>query len=474
MDQVTALQAIGVPVATINSNTTIAERRTIMEDLLSGHPRTRLLYVTPELCQTETFRRNLQTIHAQGELTRIAIDEAHCISEWGHDFRPAYKELSWFRRTLKDPSPPISAFTATATPRVRADIIDLLSLNASQLKSFNTPSARPNIHYEIRYLSDFASDPTIPEQFQIDDFISWLKSIQTRRESRLSTSTKSNRLPLPPMTGIVYVSLRSISEKLATALSSSGNNINAVAYHAGLSNEDRSRIQSMWTSPQPYDTSESNSTPPSFTLIVATNAFGMGIDNPHVRFVIHWSPPRSFEGFVQESGRAGRDGRAAISLVYYNPIERDRVLHRLHRDMENTRNRSGAGLSRAPTNSSASANSAKLQNLHARAQSFQKVVRYCETTTQCRHELIRELFGDVDLERMGSSSSSQTENAGLCDFACDFCKEGREGVARRKEMMAAERAPEEFMDLNFAYLLRAMYGVGGGGPEMGAFCHECL
>ena len=140
-DQVKALQAIGVAVATINSTTPISERRVILDDLLSGHPRTRLLYVTPELCQTETFRRNLQTIHSQGELIRIAIDEAHCISEWGHDFRPAYKELGWFRRALSNPPVPISALTATATPRVRADIIKLLGLDPLRLRIFNTPSA---------------------------------------------------------------------------------------------------------------------------------------------------------------------------------------------------------------------------------------------------------------------------------------------------------------------------------------------
>ena len=455
--------------ATINSNTTLAERRVIVEDLLSGHPRTRLLYVTPELCQTETFRRNLQIIHSQGQLIRIAVDEAHCISEWGHDFRPAYKELSWFRRTLNDPPCPISAFTATATPRVRSDIISLLGLDASQLKIFNTPSARPNIHYEIRYLSDFASDPTHPEDFQINDIISYLNSIQTRRKARLDSSNSTN---LPPISGIVYVPYRAITESLANALSSSGNNIHAVAYHAGLSNEDRSRIQAMWSSPQPYETTSSSDQAPSFALIIATNAFGMGIDNPHVRFVIHWSPPRSFEGFVQEAGRAGRDGRAAASVVYYSPVERDRVLDRLKSDIEKARNRSGAGIGRGGNNPP------ELQNLLARVQSFEKVVRYCETTTRCRHDLIRELFGDVDLERMGSCSQIPVGDAQVCDFACDFCKEGREGIAKRKEKMAAERAPEDFMDLNFAYLMQAMYPSEFPRRERAAnplpfACHQC-
>ena len=442
MDQVTALQSIGVPVATINSNTTIAERRLIMEDLLSGHPKTRLLYVTPELCLTESFRRNLQTIHSHGELTRVAIDEAHCISEWGHDFRPAYKELSWFKRTLKDPAIPISAFTATATPRIRSDIISLLGLDSAQLKIFNTPSARPNIHYEVRYLADFTDDSTTPEELQFDNFVSWLKSIRTRREARLGSSTGGC---FPPVSGIIYVSLRSTTEKLATALTESGNNIHAVAYHAGLSNDERSRIQALWTSAEPYKatTSSSNHTPPSFTLIVATNAFGMGIDNPNVRFVVHWSPPRSFEGFVQESGRAGRDGRAAASIVYYSSSERDRVFERIRRDFETSRSHSGNEIGRGQN---LFLDTRKSQNLPARLVSFFKVQNYCETSTQCRHDLIRKLFGDKDLEKMGSFSSSQvvSDKSEICDFACDFCKEGPEAL--KKKMQVIHYCPESSMD----------------------------
>lgn len=412
-----------------------------MEDLLSGHPRTRLLYVTPELCQTEAFRRKLQIVHAQGELNRIAIDEAHCISEWGHDFRPAYKELSWFKRTFKNPAVPISAFTATATYRVRSDIISLLGLDMAQLKTFNTPSARPNIHYEVRYLTDSTNDASFPEQPQFDDLISWLKSVQSRREARLGQTNTAN---LPPISGIIYVPLRSISERLANALTTSGTNIHAVAYHAGLSNEDRSRIQSLWSSPKPYNTTA----PPTFTLIVATNAFGMGIDNPCVRFVIHWSPPRSFEGFVQESGRAGRDGHAAASIVYYNASDADRIYERIARETEMARRRN---LGRADR--------PDLQNQQARAQSFEKVVRYCETTSRCRHDLMRELFGDV---LCGSSSPGVVGGEGLCDFACDFCKYGGEALGKRKRRMDIERSVgefEEFDDMCMARGMRFSWGV---------------
>ncbi|KAL2867922.1 putative RecQ family helicase RecQ [Aspergillus lucknowensis] len=441
-DQVNALQALGVPVATINSNTTLAERRVILDDLLSGHPRTRLLYVTPEFCQTETFRRNLRTIHRQRELVRIAIDEAHCVSEWGHDFRPAYKNLSWFRTALTNPPVPISALTATATPQVRTDIINVLGLDVSRMKIFSTPSARPNIHYEIRFMQEFAPDPTEPEDFQIKDLLSWLRSVQGRREARLGADAASK---LPPISGIIYVSTRVAAAKLARELSRRDKRIRAVAYHAGLSPVDRTRVQNEWIVPQKHQQAMDGEAL-TFYIIVATTAFGMGIDNPEVRFVIHWSPPRTFEGFVQESGRAGRDGRAATSVVYYNPQERERVLDRLRRDIENVNNRTGgrtAGLHNRDKFS-------LLQNLYARKQSFEKVVEYCEATERCRHELIGEFFGDSDLERMGSQVPTKTEarldaerpatapSSSPCDYACDFCKEGPKALAQRKEKMAPE------------------------------------
>ncbi|KAE8374101.1 P-loop containing nucleoside triphosphate hydrolase protein [Aspergillus bertholletiae] len=455
-DQVNALQALGVAVATINSTTSLAERREILADLLSGHPRTRLLYVTPELCQTETFRRNLQTIHSQGELNRVAIDEAHCISEWGHDFRPAYKELSWFKRALNNPPVPISACTATATPRVRKDIINLLGLEPSRLRIFNTSSARPNIHYEIRYLQNSIDDSGDSGTAQVDNFVAWLKSIQSRREARLGGHDDGS---LPLISGIIYVSFRSASENLASILSSSWDgNIRAVAYHAGLSSHDRIQIQSQWTSPQPP--SEPNSQTPAFYIIVATNAFGMGIDNPHVRFVVHWNPPRSFEGFVQESGRAGRDGCAAASIVYYNTHERDKVLDRLRRDVESAYNRAN----KKPANGAASKDdpNSNLQNQYARLRSFQKVVRYCESTSRCRHEMIKDFFGDLELERMGSQApSSETKpgsSASPCDFACDFCKEGPRGLALLKARMVSEH--ELMMDCtqwDYMSNMEAMY-----------------
>ncbi|KAJ5759730.1 hypothetical protein N7520_006886 [Penicillium odoratum] len=426
MDQVNALQALGVAVSSINSNTPISERRVILDDMLSGHPRIRLLYVTPELCQNKGFRSNLQVVHRQGQLARIAIDEAHCISEWGHDFRPAYQDLGWFKKNLVDPDVPITALTATATPRVRTDIINMLDLNPTNLKLFNTPSARPNIHYEVRYLEDPGDD----EEYQVENLLKYLGAIKKRRESRFGAQAAH----LPPMSGIVYVGLRAISEHLASRLSQD-KSISAVAYHAGLAPQDRTRIQALWTAP--YQPKSNGKPAPTFSIIVATNAFGMGIDNSGVRFVVHWTPPRSFEGFVQESGRAGRDGRAAASLVYYNLQERDRIFDRMNRDTENMRNRGG------PKHIVASL----MKNQEARLDSFKKVVRYCESVTRCRHDLIKDLFGDFELEEMGSQQppSSQVPRGGLgdstpCDYACDFCKEGRVALGKRKRKMLSSSA----------------------------------
>jgi RecQ family ATP-dependent DNA helicase len=412
---VNTLKDHGVSVATLNSNTTDNEKDWIKKDMLCGHPSTRLLYVTPELCQGDDFRRRLLTVHKQGQLIRIAIDEAHCISEWGHDFRTAYKDLGWFRKNLTNPSIPITAVTATATPRIRDDIINILGLGLSnELKLFNTPADRPNIHYEVRYRPDFGCDKGEAESTQLLNLHNWLKAIRLRREARLGTDQLSQ---LPPLSGIVYVATRVMADHLASKLSSD-ETIEAVAYHAGIDAKTRSQIQSTWKSSRFFQPADGKST--AFSIIIATNAFGMGIDNPNVRFVVHWTPPRSFESFVQESGRAGRDGRAAISLVYYGIQERNKIEDLIYKDTTSNLTPS---------------------NRDSKLESFGKVIRYCESITRCRHELIKEFFGDFELEEMGSQRPAVEfvpVSSSPCDFACDFCKEGREGLAKRREKMASE------------------------------------
>ncbi|OXV11994.1 hypothetical protein Egran_00244, partial [Elaphomyces granulatus] len=235
--------------------------------------------------------------------------------------------------------------------------------------------------------------------------------------------------------------------KLASALSASGQNINAVAYHAGLAAEERSRIQAMWTSKTPFPPGPDQKYS-SFSIIVATTAFGMGIDNPYVRFVVHWTPPRSFEGLVQESGRGGRDGRAAVSVVYYNPEERSRVMDRIKKgsnDSDDGKPKDRSDSERRDQRIS------KMRSQQARLESFDKVVQYCETTTRCRHEIIKEYSGDLDVKSMMGSTHQtadtkvKIQNSGTpatspCDFACDFCKQGEKALTIQKRRMDAASA----------------------------------
>lgn len=151
-DQVNALKANDIAAGTINGTTSYPDRQRLLQDLATGHPLTRLLYVTPETCATDSFREHMKIVHMQRELARIAVDEAHCISEWGHDFRPSFKGLRWFRESF--PDVPIICLTATATAQVRDDVIQTLGLSAEKLKVFTMSTNRTNLHYEVRFTND--------------------------------------------------------------------------------------------------------------------------------------------------------------------------------------------------------------------------------------------------------------------------------------------------------------------------------
>ncbi|MBI3977032.1 MAG: DNA helicase RecQ [Chloroflexi bacterium] len=262
-DQVDGLQALGVSATCINSSLDPAEIDRRQAEIARGD--VKLLYVAPERLMLPGFLQRL----ASTRLAFFAIDEAHCISEWGHDFRPEYRELKRLRKVF--PTVPLGAFTATATPRVRADIQSQLGLAKAPIfqGSFN----RPNLYYEVR-----------PKKAAYDQLVGYLRAHESA-------------------SGIVYCLSRSGTESLAATLCTDG--FRAAAYHAGLMGEERHRRQEAFIRDD-------------LRIIVATIAFGMGIDKPDVRFVVHYDLPKSLEAYYQESGRAGRDGDPADCILFYS------------------------------------------------------------------------------------------------------------------------------------------------------------
>lgn len=366
-----------------------------MDDLKCGHPRTRLLYVTPEFCAMDHFRRVLRIIHEQRELARIAVDEAHCISEWGHDFRPSFKMLDFFKREF--PDVPMICCTATATERVRNDIISTLGLNPKALKLFTMTTSRPNLHYEVRFKSD--------EDDHYDDFLAWIRAAHSRRAKNASRAAelaaRNERATNVP--GIIYTLFRKDCEILASRLCSDG--IGAKPYHAGLTNEQKDDHLHGWVANKD-----------GYDIIVATTAFGMGIDKENVRFVVHWQIPKSFEGFYQEAGRAGRDGKASVCMLYYSREDRDRAASLMAREHEKKiTSRPGSSRGGGSTPDPAMVN---------RAKSLQALVTYCENTSACRHKLIAQYFGEQITPE--------------CQWACDWHKDARALEKRKESGLASE------------------------------------
>ncbi|KAH7156155.1 P-loop containing nucleoside triphosphate hydrolase protein [Dactylonectria macrodidyma] len=368
INQVDALKASGIQASSLNSNTPYSERVRIERDLESGHPLTRLLYVTPELCSGARFRQRLQLIHEQKELARIAIDEAHCISEWGHDFRKDFKRLSWFRETF--PDVPIMCLTATANPQVRQDVLSVLRLDATPEKTrlFLMSPQRANLHLEIRYTKD-------EDDSRLSDFLRWIRGVYDRRRAearKAELASDGERIESVP--GIIYTLSRDECESLSAALRDEG--IGARPFHAKLPKEVKEETLNRWIHNEP-----------GYDIIVATTAFGMGIDKNNVRFVVHWRIPKSFEGYYQEAGRAGRDGNASYCFLYYSREDLERVMRLVRSD------------------------SKEESNQISRLKSLQALAMYCENTDSCRHAAICKYFGETTTPD--------------CDFACDWHKDAR-------------------------------------------------
>jgi ATP-dependent DNA helicase RecQ len=263
-DQVDAMQQSGVPATFLNSSLSPDAARQRLHGLHQGEYR--LLYVAPERLMLSGFLSDLE----RWEVNLLAVDEAHCISEWGHDFRPEYRQIAELRSRF--PKLTAMALTATATDRVRQDIISLLGLRdpACYVASFN----RPNLTYRV-----------LPKQEAYEQVLDFLRNH-------------------PGESGIIYCQARKTTESVAARLSKDG--IRARPYHAGLTAEQRTEHQEMFLRDK-------------IRVVCATIAFGMGINKPNVRFVIHYDLPKNIEGYYQETGRAGRDGLPADCILLFNP-----------------------------------------------------------------------------------------------------------------------------------------------------------
>jgi ATP-dependent DNA helicase RecQ len=317
-DQVDALRANGVRAAAYNSALDGETARKVLADLMNG--RLDLLYVSPERVTSDGFLERLRSLGcgaptdaaplagfdtaAPATIALIAIDEAHCISQWGHDFRPEYVELGRLRERF--PGVPLIALTATADPHTREDVLDQLGLRqaACFISSFDRPNIRLDVvekhnpHAQLhRFLEAQGHEMTAPGAAPAGR----RGRAAPHRAAPAREPAPTNALT-PGQAGIIYCSTRKRTEELAAHLRDRG--LAADAYHAGLAAEERDRVQEAFIFDQ-------------IQIVVATVAFGMGIDKTNVRFVVHWDLPQNLEGYYQEIGRSGRDGLPAHALLLF-------------------------------------------------------------------------------------------------------------------------------------------------------------
>ena len=276
-DQVIALKKLNVNVGYLSASSDKDEVNRIQEDMLKKNTTLRVLYVTPEkLAKSKRFMAKLQKAYSSENFTQLAVDEVHCCSQWGHDFRPDYKYLGVMRSLF--PNVPIMGLTATITSSVSDDVKNILNMgqNTPCLK-FKASFNRPNLYYEVRLKPEIQEDVTTT-----------LYELLTQEFDKQS--------------GIIYTLSIKDTESLSSELKIRG--IKCGPYHAQLDAEHRSKVHRKWLSGD-------------YQVVIATIAFGMGIDKPNVRFVIHHSISKSMENFYQESGRAGRDNKPAKCIVFY-------------------------------------------------------------------------------------------------------------------------------------------------------------
>ncbi|NXG25058.1 RECQ5 helicase, partial [Grallaria varia] len=341
-DQVDHLLALKIKACSLNSKLSAQEKKTILADLASEKPKIKLLYITPEMAAASSFQPTLNSLVSRNLLSYLIIDEAHCVSQWGHDFRPDYLRLGALRTRI--PSTPCVALTATATKQVQDDIVAALKLK-QPLSTFKTPCFRSNLFYDVQF-KELLADPYA----NLKDFC--LKALEVKGTTGVYSGC-----------GIVYCRMRDVCDQLAIELSYRG--VKAKAYHAGLKAADRTSIQNEWMEEK-------------IPVIVATISFGMGVDKANVRFVAHWNIAKSMAGYYQESGRAGRDGKPSCCRLYYSRNDRDQVSFLIKKELSNIQEKKGT----------------LKESDKAVMTAFDAIVNFCEELG-CRHAAIAKYFGDV-------------------------------------------------------------------------------
>lgn len=326
-DQVDSLNSKGIKAAYLNSTLDASESRQVINDFREGN--IRILYVAPERLVMPSTLKLLDSAN----ISLFAVDEAHCISEWGNDFRPEYRRLGMLRARF--PDVPMIALTATATPAVREDIKKQLRMRRAL--TYVSSFSRPNLSYEIIHTTN-----------PLSGIVSYLKK---------HTSDS----------GIIYCPTRNTAEETASRLKSRG--FDATSYHAGLTDEVRSNCQEAFLNGR-------------VRIVVATVAFGMGVDKPDVRFVIHYCPPSNLESYYQQTGRGGRDGLPCDCLLFLSGKDWHRLRYFVDR-MESHRERDVA------------------------FSKLQQMMRYCEAT-KCRRRLLLDYFGETMEEDCGTCDVCQS------------------------------------------------------------------